>query len=109
MWTLAFHEHAALFLQTGGVNEETEVMSLETEQVPDVPRGHREFQWHLRNLLKDLPGALPTFLIGFPPAFLQSFLQSTASSTVVEICMERTSLLFPASTQALEPGLLDPC
>lgn len=37
---LAFHEHAALFVQTGGINEETQVISLGTEQVPDVPFGH---------------------------------------------------------------------
>lgn len=78
MWTLAFHEHAALFLQIGGVNEETEVISLGTEQVPDVPLGHREFQWLLRNVLKDLPGARPSFLLGLPPGFFQSLLQSTA-------------------------------
>lgn len=112
MRTLAFHEHAALLLQTGGVNEETEVVSLGTEQVPDVALGHREFQWLLSNLLKDLPGALPGFLFGLPPGFLQSLLQSTAkkaeSSTVVEICGERTSLLIPASMQALELGLLEP-
>lgn len=66
---MAFHEHAALFLQTGAVNEETEVISLGTEQVPDVPFGHFEFQWLLRNLFKDPPGALP--------GFLQSLLQST--------------------------------
>lgn len=71
MQTLIVHEHAALFLQTGCVNEETEVISLGTEQVPDLPLGHCEFQWLLRNVLKDFPGTLP--------GFFQSLLQSTAN------------------------------
>lgn len=71
MWTLSFHERAALFLQTGGVNEETEVISLGTERVPDVPLGDCEFQWLLRNLLKDLPGTLPRFPPELPARALQ--------------------------------------
>lgn len=40
VWTLAFHGPVALLLQTGDVSEETEVISLGTEQVPDVPLVH---------------------------------------------------------------------
>lgn len=36
VWILAFHGPVALLLQTGDVNEETEVISLGIEQVPDV-------------------------------------------------------------------------
>lgn len=43
LWTLAFHRQIALFLQTGGFCEKTEVISLGTNQVQNVPLGHCEF------------------------------------------------------------------